>query len=96
MNGLTEDQERDYRATVRIRDRAEDIAVYVATWQDGSIEGAERRRALTEAVEAIDAMARTAHTLRSALVGQARAFDDEAMRSAGELLERIRRKEDES
>jgi hypothetical protein len=91
MNGLTEDQERDYRATVRIRDRAEDIAVYVATWQDESRERATRRQALTEAVDAVDAMVRAARQLRQSLVTQARDFDDESMRRSGELLERIRK-----
>ena len=91
MSGLNEHQEREYNAAVRIRDRAEDLNVYLVGWQDGDRDGAARRRALTEAVDAIDTMLRTAHTLRQALVWQARDFDDEAMRRSGELLERLRK-----
>lgn len=56
---MTRDQDLDYRATVRIRDRAEDLAVYVASWQDGGNE--RRRQALTDAVVAIDDILRTTH-----------------------------------
>jgi hypothetical protein len=91
MNELTGSQERDYRATVQIRDRAEDISVYVATWQDQGHDGGDRRHALAEAVAAIDDMQLAAHELRQSLVGQEREFDDAAMRRSAELLERIRK-----
>jgi hypothetical protein len=93
VNGLTEDQERDYRATVRIRDHAEDLAVYVATWQEA---GNDRRRlALNEALDAADGLLRAAHTLRESLALQAERHDKARDASVDALLEEIR-KEDES
>ena len=89
MNGLSERQERDYRAAAAIRERAEDLNTYLASWQDAGNE--RRRQALTDAVGALNAVLRAAYQLRESLVSQAREFDDQAMRNAAELLERIRK-----
>ena len=79
----------DYRTAVQIRDRAEDLNVYLASWQDAGNE--QRRQALADAVAAIDATLRAAHELRQSLVGQARDFGDDSMRRSAELLEQARK-----
>ena len=91
MNGLSVQQVRDYRAAVTIRDRAEDVNVYLAGWQDETRDGAARRQALTDAVQSIDTILSAAHRLRESLLGQARLFDDEAIARADALLARIRK-----
>ena len=88
MTGLTEGQERDYRAAAEVRERAEDLNVYLATWQD---EGSERRRAaLADAVQAIDDLLLAAHRLRGSLVTQGRLADDATAARVDELLGRYR------
>jgi hypothetical protein len=67
-----------------IRAQAEDLTVYLGSWQAGG------RRALTDAVKAIDALLRNAYELRDSLIRQAREFDDEAMRRSADLLARLR------
>ena len=91
MTGLSEAQARDWRTAARLRECAEDLAVYVATWQDGGTDGAGRRRALADAVKAIDDMLRAVHLLRQSLVSQARQFDDATAARVDALLEHGRK-----
>ncbi len=65
MNGLTESQELDYRAAAQIRDSAEELNVYLATWQDDD-DRPGRRQALTDAIGAIDVILRMGRRCRSA------------------------------
>jgi hypothetical protein len=91
MTGLDEQPANDYRAAVRIRDHAEELNVYLASWRDEDESQADRRRqALTEAIGSLDLILRAVYDLRQSLVTQARQHDDTTDARADEILRRLR------
>jgi hypothetical protein len=72
--------------------RARVLAAALARWEarDDTRPQPEVRRAANEAMDAIDAMLRDLHAMRSRLVGEIRAADDVAAARADALLERSR------
>ena len=60
----------------RLRNNVEDLAVALAIWENRREPDAHARRCASGAVDAIDAMLRNLHALRSRLVGEIRESDD--------------------
>ncbi len=79
----------DGKAMRTIRHRAEDLELYLSTWRYGE-DRPGSRRALSHAVGELDKMLAAAYGLRASLVGQGRAWDDEAARRADATLAAVR------
>lgn len=71
-----------------IRDYADDIGAYLAIWamRDGSTGTPLQRGAANDAMTAIDALTRELYAVRSRLVGEIRAYDDETARRVDAML----------
>lgn len=71
---------------------AEDIGTYLALWsmRDGNTGTPEHREAANAAMDAIDGLTRDLHKVRSRLVGEIRAYDDETARRVDALLAKHR------
>ena len=59
-----------------LRNHVEDLAVALAIWEGRREPDALARRCANDAMDAIDAMLRNLHALRSRLVGEIRESDD--------------------
>ena len=79
-----------------VRSHVEDLAVWLAIWEtrDDARPQPEVRRHANDAMDAIDAMLRELHGLRSQLVTEIRAADDTAAARVDELLRRTREEHD--
>jgi hypothetical protein len=73
-----------------LRENVDILAVALDTWAQRHDREPRVRESANVAVECIDAAMRELYQLRSELVGQVRAFDDETARRADALLARIR------
>lgn len=74
-----------------ISEGVNDLGAYLALWSNrGDQVTAAERAAASEAVERIDVTLRRLHELRSDLVTEIRAADDETARRTDELLEQLR------
>ena len=69
-----------------VRDAAEDIPVFISTWQARREPDARARRHASDAVEAIDAALAALHRVRARLIAEIREADDDAAASADALL----------
>jgi hypothetical protein len=71
-----------------IREHAEDISVYLALWsmRDGDEGTPDQRQSANDAMDAIGALERQLHAVRSRLTGEMRRFDDETGRRVDALL----------
>ena len=74
-----------------IRAHLDDLGAWLAIWlaRDDSKPQPEIRRAANTAMDAIDAMLRELHALRSRLVGEIRDSDDASAARADALLARL-------
>lgn len=73
------------------------LSAALAQWaaRDDTTAHPEERRAANTAMDAVDAMLRELHALRSRLMSETRADDDAAMERADEMLARCRRRRQE-
>ncbi len=82
-----------YDVYARLEDPMGVMAVALAQWEirDGTVPQPAVREAANTAVDAIDAMLRELHAMRSRLVSEIRQADDATGRRVDELLARSRR-----
>ncbi len=73
-----------------IRERIEDLGVWLAVWEHRQEPDAFARRCASDAVDAIDAMLRNLYLVRGWLTCEIRVSDDASAARADELLERLR------
>ena len=71
-----------------IRNRVDDLGVWLAVWENRAEPDARARRAANDAVDAIDAALRDLHTIRQELISEIRQADDASAERADALLAR--------
>jgi len=73
-----------------IRNHAEDLATWLAIWENRAEPDAPARRCASDAVDAIDGMLRQLYLLRGRLTREIRDADDASATRADALLGRTR------
>jgi len=89
---MDETAAESFRLTTTLAGLSGHLIAALAIWETRDDAGAQPtvRRAATEAVDAIDKMLGTLHEARSALIAQARAYDDAADARVDAMLADLR------